>query len=311
MAGDLSEALVGAINDISGVHPGYRAAHAKGVLYRGTFTGTPEAAELTRAAHVQGDAVPATIRFSNGGGDPTRPDGAQDGRGMAVKFYLPDGSKTDIVALTLPVFFVRTAEDCLEFTRLRKPDPKTGKPDLEKLGAYLGAHPEAQEAIQFGLAAQPPASYAQLRYYGIHSFRFVDADDVGRFVRYRWEPVAGEASISPEEAKQRSPDYLGEELRQRVSGGPVAFELHVVLAAEGDAVDDPTERWPDERRDVLVGRLEITGPETEREQGDDVLVFDPTRVTDGIETSNDPILHARPGAYSVSVERRSGVRAPT
>jgi catalase len=311
MAGDLSEALVGAINDVSGVHPGHRAAHAKGILCRGTFTATPDAAALTRAAHMQGDDVPATIRFSNGGGNPTRPDGAQDGRGMAVKFYLPDGAKTDIVALTLPVFFARTVEDFLEFTRLRKPDPETGKPDLEKIGAYLGEHPEAGEAIQFGLAAQPPASYAQLRYYGIHSYRFLNAAGEGQFVRYRWEPEAGETSISPEEAKQRSPDYLGEELHERMSHGPFAFELHLVLAEEGDAVDDPSERWPDERRDVLAGRLEITGPETEREQGDDVLVFDPTRVTDGIETSDDPILHARPGAYSVSVERRMGARAPS
>jgi catalase len=295
MGGDLSVEIVDAINDVSGVHPGYRAAHAKGTLCRGTFTATAEAATLTRAAHMQGEPVPATVRFSNGGGNPGRPDGAQDGRGMAVKFYLPDGSKTDI----------------LEFTRLRKPDPETGKPDLEKLGAYLGAHPEAQEAIQFSLAAQPPASYAQLRYNALHAYRFLNADGEGPFVRYGWEPQAGEAGISVEQAKERSPNYLGEELSERLSQGPVVFDLHVTLAEEGDAVDDPTAGWPAERRDVLAGRLEITGPETEREQGDDVLVFDPTRVTDGIETSGDPILHARRGAYSVSIERRMGARAPT
>jgi catalase len=311
MAGDLSEALVEAINDVSGVHPGHRAAHAKGTLCRGTFTATPEAAALTRAAHMQGETVPTTVRFSNGGGKPSRPDGAQDGRGMAVKFYLPDGSKTDIVAITLPVFFARTVEDFLEFTRLRKPDPETGKPHLEKIGAYLAEHPEAQEAIQFGLAAQPPASYAQLRYNALHAYRFENVDGEARFVRYGWQPEAGEASISPEESRQRPADYLQEEILERLSQGAVAFELHVTLAEDGDAVDDPTEHWPQERRDVLVGRLEITGPETEREQGDDVLVFDPTRVTDGIETSADPILHARPGAYSVSVERRAGVSAPS
>src|SRR2546421_3165187 len=311
MAGDLSEALVEAINDVSGVHPGHRAAHAKGTLCRGTFTATPEAAALTRAEHMQGETVPPTVLFSNGGGNPTRPDGAQDGRGMAVKFYLPDGSKPDIVAITLPVFFARTPEDFLEFPRLRKPDPETGKPDLEKIGAYLGAHPEAQEAIQFGLAAQPPASYAQLRYNGLHAYRFENADGDARFVRYGWQPEAGEASISQEESRQRSADYLHEDILERLSQGAVAFELHVTVAEDGDAVDDPTARWPEERRDVVVGRLEITGPETEREQGDDVLVFDPTRVTDGIETSADPILHVRPGAYSVSVERRAGGSAPT
>jgi catalase len=311
MGGDLSETLVDAINDITGVHPGHRAAHAKGTLASGTFTAAPDAAQLTRAAHMQGEPVRTTIRFSNGTGAPGRPDRAQDGRGMAVKFYLPDGTTSDIVAITLPVFFVRTREDFLEFTRARKPDPDTGQPDMEKLGAWLGAHPEAQPALQFSLGSQPPESYAQLRYNALHAYRFVDADGNGRFVRYRWEPEAGEASISAEEAKERSPDYLQEDLRERLSHGPIGFELHLQVAEEGDPVNDPTAAWPDDRRDVLAGRLKITGPETEREQGDDILVFDPTRVTDGIECSDDDILAARPGAYSVSVERRTGARAPT
>ena len=38
-----------------------------------------------------------------------------------------------------------------------------------------------------------------------------------------------------------------------------------------------------------------------------MLVFDPTRVVDGIELSEDPILRFRRHAYAVSVERRSGL----
>jgi catalase len=76
---------------------------------------------------------------------------------------------------------------------------------------------------------------------------------------------------------------------------------------EGDAVDDPTAAWPEDRSQVEVGRLVLTGPDTERERDGDILVFDPTRVTPGIELSDDPILNFRPQAYSVSVERRAGV----
>jgi catalase len=65
--------------------------------------------------------------------------------------------------------------------------------------------------------------------------------------------------------------------------------------------------WPGSREQVVAGRLELTGPEQEREQGGDVLVFDPTRVVDGIELSEDPILRFRRRAYAVSVERRSGM----
>ena len=84
----------------------------------------------------------------------------------------------------------------------------------------------------------------------------------------------------------------------------------MVIAGDGDVVDDPTVAWPDERERVEVGRLELTGPETERERDDDILVFDPTRVTDGIELSDDQILRFRPRAYSASVTRRTGAPAP-
>jgi catalase len=288
----LHEEVVDAINEISGVHPGHRAAHAKGTLLTGTFTGA--GTDLTTAAHLQGEPVRVTARFSNGGGDPNIPDYAQEGRGIAVKFYAPDGEKTDIVGLTLPCFFVRTPEDFLSFTQARM-DPEQLMPD------WLGAHPEALTAIQAALSADPPASYATCAYNSIHSYRFVDADGGSRFVRYRWEPEAGEATLSGEDAKARGRDYLQEDI---VARGESAFQLVAVIATEEDAVDDPTVAWPDERERVELGRLVLTGPELEREQGDDVLVFDPTRVTEGIELSDDAILRFRGPAYSVSVERR-------
>lgn len=288
------EDVVDAINDISGVHPGHRAAHAKGTLCAGTFTATPAAARITRAGHMQGEPVRATVRFSNGGGDPNIPDYAQEGRGMATKFYLPDGQKTDIVALSLPCFFVRTPEDFLSFTQARM-DPEKLMPD------WLGAHPEALPGIQAALGAGLPASYATVAYNSIHSFRWIDADGGSRFVRYRWEPEAGEQALTREDAKERGRNYLQEEI---VARGESAFRLFVVIAEESDPVDDPTVPFPDEREQVEVGRLVLTGPDTEREQGDDILVFDPVRVIDGIELSGDPILQFRSDAYRVSVGRR-------
>jgi len=54
-----------------GVHPGFRPAHAKGVLLTGVFTPSPEAASLTRAPHLQQNSTPVTVRFSNFAGIPT------------------------------------------------------------------------------------------------------------------------------------------------------------------------------------------------------------------------------------------------
>jgi catalase len=303
----LEERAVDAISAVSGAHPGHRAAHAKGTLCRATFEAADAARSLTRAAHMQGSPVEATVRFSNGGGDPGIPDRAREGRGMAVKFYLPGGGTTDMVALSLPCFFVRTPEDFIEFTEARRLDPETGEPDMQKVGAWFGEHPEAGPAIQAALAAQPPDSYTTVAYNGIHTFRWVNEDGQGGHVRYRWEPEAGERSISAEDARERGPDYLQEDIAGRSGAG---FRLWLTLAEEGDPLDDPTALWPEERERVEVGRLELAGPDERRERGDDVLVFDPMRVTDGIEPSDDPILHFRPRAYAVSVERRSGAPSP-
>jgi catalase len=308
VGGSIPEQIVDAIHEINGRHDGTRAVHAKGVVCTGTFTATPQAASLTRASHMQGGPVRATVRFSNGGGDPSAPDRAKDGRGLAVKLYLDDGNRTDLVSITLPRFFVRNADDFLEFTRARKPDPETGQPDMAKLGAFLEGHPEALPAIQHALSQPAPASYAQLEYHGIHAFKWIAPDASERWIRFTFRPLAGVAGLSDEEAAARSDDYLQEEIRERLSHEPVVFELEVSIAQEGDDPDDPTEPWPDDRERVVVGTLRVDELDRTRERDGDVLVFDPTRVTDGIELSADPILHVRPDAYAVSVERRSGAR---
>src|SRR5688572_19379764 len=125
------EEIVDAINAINGKHPGFRAVHAKGTVCEGSFTPTPEAGELSRAGHFQ-NQVKATVRFSNASGNPKTSDAHPiAGRGMAIKFHLPDGDSTDIVSVPLPIFMVRNAEDFLAFTRAREPDPETGQPDQE------------------------------------------------------------------------------------------------------------------------------------------------------------------------------------
>jgi catalase len=302
---DLSERLVDALGTLYGTHAGHRAAHAKGVLCAARFTATPAAAELSRAAHFQGATHRAHVRFSNGSGNPGAPDGERDGRGLALKVYLPDGTTTDVIGLTLPVFFVRTPEALLEFNAARQVDPTTGGPDMEKVGAFLAAHPETVPAVTAAITAPAPASYACLAYHGIHCYRFVGADGTARHARYHFVPHAGETSITEEDASGRDPDYLRAELTERLERGPACFDLELELAEADDPVDDPTAVWPEGRRRVAVARIDITALAFDRERDGDILVFDPTRVTAGIETTADPILHARPGAYRVSVARRT------
>lgn len=304
-SGDLSERLVDGLNATYGSHPGYRAAHAKGVLCAAEFTATGQAAALSRAPHLSGPQVRAHVRFSNGSGDPSVADGVRDARGMAVKFYLPDGARTDIVALSLPAFFTRTPGDLLAFNEARRPDQATGEPDVGRVGAYLAEHSEAMPAVTAALTHPIPASYATLAYHGLHAFGFVTTGARVRYGRYHLVPSAGEIALDDDEAAARAPDYLRDELGERLENGPVTFELQVQMAGDGDPVADPTAPWPEDREVVPLGRLDVTALAHDRERDGDVLVFDPVRVPDGILLPDDPILLARPGAYSVSVARRS------
>ena len=290
-----------------GRHRGYRALHAKGTLLRGTFTATPQAAGLTRAAHMQGDPIEVTARVSNGAGNPRMPDYAPDVRGLAVKFYLPDGSRTDIVAQTAPQFPVRNPEGFIELISVLGSGPRIGY----ELARFLTRHPAAAPKLLANAGAmRPPPSYAACRYYAIHAFRFVDADGGWRYVRYTFVPEREEPRLWPHQVIARGRDYLQDEIRERLSRAPVRFILALQLAGPGDAVDDPSARWPAQREHVNAGTFEFTTLDTERETGDDVLVFDPCRVTDGIELSGDPVLRYRSAAYSDSVHDRAGVLGP-
>ncbi|HUO73360.1 MAG TPA: catalase family peroxidase [Solirubrobacteraceae bacterium] len=290
-----------AANDAFGRHPGLRALHAKGTLLKGTFTASPAGARLTRAGHMQGEPIPATIRVSNGGGNPDVPDYAPDLRGLAVKLYLPGGERTDIVAQTAPRFSMHTPDAFVELLRAQKQEPAMAW----KFPLFLARHPEALSGLPANLKAlRPVASYATCVYYAIHAFRWLDADGGSRYVRYTLAPEAGDQRLGPRAAKALGRDYLQEEIRRRVADGPVRFALELQIAGSEDNVDDPASVWPKHRERVNAGTLEITALETERETGGDVLVFDPTRVVDGIELSNDPVLRFRHDAYSESVARR-------
>ena len=306
MADRLAQDLVAAFDALFGERQGVRAAHAKGICCEATFTATPEAAALTRAPHMQGEPVRTTVRFSNGSGDPEAHDSGREPRGMAVKFHLDADRATDIVSINQPVFIVRTPEEFLEFVRLRVPDPETGRLDLDALGAFVAARPESARAAEILLAAPPLASFVRTEYFAIHAFRFVSADGTERFGRYRWEPALGTATLTREEARARDPDYLRDDLLSRLAEGPASFTLHVQLADEDDDPNDPTAEWPADRKQLVAGRLEIAAPTHDQGRDCEDLVFDPRRLCDGIEASDDPILNVRPRAYAVSSARRAG-----
>jgi catalase len=140
----------------------------------------------------------------------------------------------------------------------------------------------------------------------LHAFRFVNEADEAQYARYHWEPEAGVAGQTLEELQKRAPSYLFEELEERLRKVPVVFNLVLQLAGDGDLLDDPNAPWPDNRPRVRIGQLKIIRTTTVEEIGDAVMMHDPTRLTDGIEPSDDPVLAVRRGVYEVSVAYRTG-----
>src|SRR5262249_49320559 len=147
------------LDTLFGLHPGFRAAHAKGLMCSGTFTPSPEAAKLTRAPHANRPSTPVTVRFSDSTGLPTIPDNdpqRSGPRGFAVRFHLSDPFHTDIIGHSANGFPVRRGEEFLEFLRAAAA-AGAGKP--EAMQAFLASHPNAK---RFAEAPKPiPTSFAR------------------------------------------------------------------------------------------------------------------------------------------------------
>jgi catalase len=297
--------IVETMRALAGSHPGFRPVHAKGIVCSGTFRGALQARDVSRAAHLQGQAVPTVIRFANANGNPDVHDGVANVRSLAVKFQLSDDKHVDILANSVEGFPVRTPEEFLAFLRAQLPYPATGRPAPDAVPRFLGNHPAARAFIERLMQKPVPASYGQASYHAEHAFRFTTADGTSRFGRYHWVPGANEAYLSPDDAGARNANFLREELESRLRTAPVVFRLMLQLAAETDPTNDVTALWPADRRLVELGRLEVTSISATSATDERRLVFDPANLTDGIDLSADPILLARSSAYSISYDHRS------
>jgi len=297
----LPEQIVDAFNGVFGVHPGARSNHAKGVVVEGTFTPAASAASVSKAAHLQKTEVPVTVRFSNSTGIPTIPDNDAGAgpRGIALKFNLPDGSKTDIVGHSFNVFPVATAEEFKDFL-FALGASKPGAPQPTAIEKFLSTHPAAKAFVTTPKPA--PVSYGTLAYFGVNTFKFTNAGGVVTFGRYQLQPVAGEKFLAMERVSKMGPDYLVDEIGERVRRGPVKFKLLLQVAEPGDKIDDPSIAWPDSRKKVELGTIAITKTTTQSHTAD-TLLFLPGAVVPGIEAA-DPMIAVRSAAYPISFARR-------
>lgn len=300
---ELGQELIDQFDAIFGLHPGFRPAHAKGLLLTGTFNPAPEAASLTRAPHLSREATPVTVRFSDSTGLPTIPDSDNNAnpRGMAIRFHLADRVHTDIISHSADGFPTRTGQEFLEFLRAAAASDGT-KPSPRPLEVFLSTHPAALAYVQ--MPKPSPSSFAREAYFGVTAFRFINQDGNGRYGRYRISPGAGTEHLDEAAAKGKDANYLFDELQKRVAAGPVRFDIQVQIAGKGDIVDDATIQWPADRPLVHFGTVTLTGEPSDNEQQQKRIIFDPIPRVDGIEPSDDPLLELRAAIYLLSGRRR-------
>jgi catalase len=285
------------------VYPGYRINHAKGELFGGTFIPSADAKALSKASLFQGPPVPVLIRFSNAGGNPEAPDTAPSAavRAMAMTFKAPDGN-VDLMCISMPVFPVTNAEDFIALNKAAQASP----PDTPKptpIERFLAAHPAA---LKFVTTPKPmPVRHATQQYFAIHAYKFTNAAGEENYVRYHIIPEAGLAFVTAEDAAKRPPNVLLDELTDRLKTGPAKFRLEVQVAEPGDVVNDSTIAWPDSRRVVNLGEIDVTRPVPDSAEAEKKMGFLPTNVVAGIEPSDDPLFAARVAAYAVSYARRT------
>jgi catalase len=301
----LAQQLLDALDALSGLHPGFRPAHAKGLMCAGLFTPSPEAGHLTRAPHAHRPSTAVTVRYSNATGLPTIPDNdpARSGpRGMAIRFHLAERVHTDIIAHSTDGFPVHTGEEFLAFLRAAAAFG-AGRP--EAFGAFLAAHPHAQRFVD---TPKPvPTSFVQEAFFAVTAFTFINADGVRRHGRFRIRPEAGTAYLSNAEAAAQSEDFLFDELGPRLAQEPVKLGVFVHMAAPGDDVTDASAPWPDSRPEIPFGTVTLTARVDDQAPERRRMIFDAVPRVDGIEAAGDPLTDVRVDIYLLSGRRRRAV----
>ncbi len=300
---DLAQQIFDVMVKIPGAKPATRPVHAKGIVCQATFTASPEAKNLSTAAHLQGKPVPVTIRFSDGAPDPAIPDTSPSAfpRGMAIRFLIPGGDMTDIVAISHNGFIVGTGQEFLELQKaILATNPS--EPHPWPVEQFIGSHPRALKFVQD--PNPTPASFANESFFSNNSFIFVNKKGVKQVFRYQILPVAGPNYLTADAVKNQSPNFLFDELKGRLSKEPVKFRLVAQLPNPGDSTNDSTLVWPADRKTVDLGTITITSVVANSDVAEKALAFDPTILTDGIELSDDELPVLRSAVYGLSAMHR-------
>lgn len=300
----LAVRTIDALEGAYGQHVGLRRNHTKGVGCLGSFKGSPAVARLSRSRLFSGERIDVVARFSIAGGDPEVADNDRSPRGLAIEFRLPDGSLHHMTMLNTPMFFARTPQTFLDKFVALASDPVTGQADPALFKAFVASHSDISRQVEFLNANNPPRSYAEEAYFGIHTFFLVDQKGARSKFKFEFQPRDGIHRLDAEQMADAPRDFLEQALLTRLGLGSVEWDLVLVLGEAGDEELDPTILWPADRTRIKGGVLRLDSAVSSEQAGSFKINFDPMMLSDGVAASKDPILQFRSPSYAVSHGRR-------
>jgi catalase len=291
--------LVDALTPPTGEPLGHRRNHAKGICFTGVFEANGAGSALSRAQVFASGQYPVLGRFNLGTADPNAQDATVRVRGIGLRISTPDGQEWRSAMIDLPFFPVSTPQAFYELLIA------SASKDPNAMKTFAGAHPEIAAFGAWAKNAPWTGSYAEGRFNSINSFVFADMSGAETTVRWSLLPAAQPVSVSPDDLAKRGPDFLEQEITERVRGGPLRWVMVVTVANPGDPYADPSKAWPEDRRAIEVGTLMVQQIQPEQDGPCRDINFDPTVLPPGIRTSDDPFPAARSAAYAKSYDRRA------
>jgi catalase len=291
--------LVDAFAPPSGAALGRRRNHAKGICFTGVFEANGAGSELSQAPVFVRGQYPVLGRFNLGTANPNAADATVRVRGLGLRISTPDGQQWRSAMINAPVFPVSTPQIFYELLRAE------GSKEANAVATFAAANPEFAPFGDWAKNGPWTGSYAEERYNSLNSFVFVDGSGAEHVVRWSLLPAAQPVAVSTDELAKRGPNFLEQEIAQRVAGAPQRWTMVVTVANPGDPTADPTKAWPADRRSVEVGTL--VAQQVEAEPGGPCrdINFDPTVLPSGMRTSDDPFPAARSAAYAKSYDLRT------
>ncbi|WP_338464643.1 catalase family peroxidase [Franconibacter daqui] len=302
-----SDKLINVLQQSGGIHKGYRRNHAKGICVLGNFISNGNASTLSRASIFSKGETAVTGRFAIAGGNPGAPDYAVPVRSMALSFQQANGEQWRTGMNAMPFFPVSSVESFYELQAATLPDPATGKPNPEKLHAFVMTHPEVKPFFAWAKQYTPSSSWASDRFNSLNAFRLIDRAGNEHLVRWSMVPHTRFSPLS--DADKQNKDFLQQDLAHRLEQGALEWDLVFTLAQAGDKGNDATKAWPADRKTINAGTLVLNKALPQQQGPCNDINYDPLILPDGMAASDDPILNARSSAYAKSYNLRTHEQA--